>query len=117
MRRGFGPHSPSKRPGGAAFAEPVSPGGVDAASEPPTSPAITPSSPGSGGVFSLMDKVDVNGRHAHPVFLFLKQSCEGVQIRWNFGAYFLVSRDGSVEGVSRTSPAALTDRVEALLSQ
>ncbi len=63
-----------------------------------------------------MEKVDVNGAHAHPVFLFLKQSCEGVSIRWNFGAYFLVSRDGKVEGVSNTSPAALTERVEALLA-
>ena len=60
-----------------------------------------------------MEKVDVNGAHAHPVFLFLKQSCEGVSIRWNFGAYFLVLARRQGRGRSNTSPAALTERVGA----
>jgi len=116
-RKGFS-HSPSRR-GSNAFSEPVSPKADDdvgSAPEPPASSAVVPASPASGGYFSLMEKVNVNGAQTHPVFLFLKQSCPDVAIRWNFGAYFLISRDGQVEGFGGATPASLTERVDALCS-
>jgi glutathione peroxidase len=48
--------------------------------------------------FSLSQKVNVNGKDAHPVFQFLKSHSKGLlcgAIKWNF-TKFLVSRDGLV---------------------
>lgn len=43
----------------------------------------------------LMDKVDVNGPNASPVFTLLKSlSGDSTDIRWNFGGKFLVSKRG-----------------------
>jgi len=50
-----------------------------------------------GVTFPLMEKVDVNGSGAHPLFKALKAEAPGVlgtrAIKWNF-TKFLVSRDG-----------------------
>jgi glutathione peroxidase len=59
-----------------------------------------------GVSFPLMEKTEVNGRAAHPVFQFLKRRAPGVLVRaikWNF-TKFLVSPDG--EAVQRFAPAA-----------
>jgi glutathione peroxidase len=49
--------------------------------------------------FPLFEKVDVNGDHAHPLFVFLKSAKKGVfgtpAIKWNF-TKFLVGPDGDV---------------------
>ncbi|WP_148252786.1 glutathione peroxidase [Aidingimonas lacisalsi] len=49
--------------------------------------------------FPLMEKVRVNGRHAHPLFVQLRRQAPGVfgttLIKWNF-TKFLVGRDGQV---------------------
>src|SRR5690606_36480641 len=49
--------------------------------------------------FPIFEKIDVNGRHAHPLFDWLKQEKNGVlgtkAIKWNF-TKFLVGRDGQV---------------------
>lgn len=49
--------------------------------------------------FDMMDKIDVNGPHAHPLFQFLKKEAPGVlgtsSIKWNF-TKFLVSPTGQV---------------------
>ena len=47
------------------------------------------------GAFNLMRKCDVSGAAVDPVFSYLKQEAP-CKISWNFGAYFLVSRDGAV---------------------
>lgn len=51
-----------------------------------------------GVTFPLMDKVDVNGEHAAPIFEKLKSEKKGLlgsAIKWNF-TKFLVDSDGTV---------------------
>lgn len=49
--------------------------------------------------FQMFDKVDVNGKNAHPLFKYLTSEAPGALgtegIKWNF-TKFLVSRDGNV---------------------
>ena len=72
--------------------------------------------------FPLFAKIDVNGRHAHPLYTWLKKSRPGLlgtrAIKWNF-TKFLIGRDGSV--VERYAPAvppeAIKPEVERVLEQ
>ena len=66
------------------------------------------------GAFNLMRKCDVSGAAVDPVFSYLKREAP-CKISWNFGAYFLVSRDGVVEAHENAHPRDLAPRVEALL--
>jgi glutathione peroxidase len=58
-----------------------------------------------GVSFPLMNKVDVNGERADPLFRWLKQEAPGMlgseAIKWNF-TKFLVGRDGKV--IKRYAP-------------
>ena len=72
-----------------------------------------------GVTFALSTKIDVNGRHTHPVFAFLKARAGGrlgSAIKWNF-TKFLIAPDG--RSVTRypptTKPAAIQGDIEALL--
>lgn len=72
-----------------------------------------------GVTFPLSTKIDVNGRHTHPVFAFLKDHSRGLlgsSIKWNF-TKFLVAGDGvTVKRYSpKTEPAKLAADIEALL--
>lgn len=73
-----------------------------------------------GVSFPLFKKVDVNGRDAHPLFVSLKKSAQGLLgsqgIKWNF-TKFLLSADGSVikRFAPTTKPENLTAEIEALL--
>ncbi len=61
--------------------------------------------------FPMFEKVDVNGKHAHPLFDYLKSQQKGFLtdgIKWNF-TKFLINRDGEV--VKRYAP---TDKPESL---
>ncbi len=69
--------------------------------------------------FSLLEKVDVNGSNAHPLFRWLRQECPGLfgtTIKWNF-TKFLIDKQG--RPISRfaplTNPSALTGKIEELL--
>ena len=70
--------------------------------------------------FPMMQKVDVNGPKAHPLYAYLKRTKKGVlgteNIKWNF-TKFLVDRQGQVVGrFSPTiEPKALEGAIEALL--
>ena len=52
-----------------------------------------------GVTFPMMDKIDVNGDNAHPLYRWLTSEAPGVlgskAIKWNF-TKFLVGRDGQV---------------------
>lgn len=65
-----------------------------------------------GVTFPLMEKVDVNGPDASPVFDWMKGEAKGLlgskAIKWNF-TKFLIDRDGQV--VKRYAP---TDRPESI---
>lgn len=72
-----------------------------------------------GVSFPMMEKVDVNGSNAHPVFRYLKSELGGLlgsRVKWNF-TKFLIDADG--KPVKRyapiTKPEKLTPDIERLL--
>ena len=73
-----------------------------------------------GVSFPLFAKIDVNGKHAHPLFQQLKRAAPGLlgteAIKWNF-TKFLLDRSGKVVARfgTRTTPRALEPEIEKLL--
>jgi glutathione peroxidase len=73
-----------------------------------------------GVSFAMMEKVDVNGDNAHPLFKWLKTEAPGLlgseAIKWNF-TKFLVGKDGRVlkRYTSMDAPAKLAADIEAAL--
>jgi len=72
-----------------------------------------------GVTFQMFQKINVNGRNAHPLYKFLKSKAKGnvgSSIKWNF-AKFLVDKSGNV--VKRfspaTNPADMREEIEKLL--
>lgn len=71
--------------------------------------------------FPLFDKIKVNGRQAHPLYIFLKKHKPGILrlkfISWNF-TKFLVARNGKVyrRFSPHIAPAKLEKDIELLLS-
>jgi glutathione peroxidase len=67
----------------------------------------------------LMDKIEVNGPNASPVYDFLKKgSGDPSDIPWNFEK-FLVAKDGTVAGRytrSRASASELSPKINELLT-
>jgi glutathione peroxidase len=74
-----------------------------------------------GVSFLMMEKIDVNGDHAHPLFKWLKAEAPGLlgseAIKWNF-TKFLVGKDGRVlkRYASMDTPAKLVSDIEAALA-
>ncbi len=66
-----------------------------------------------GVTFPLFAKIDVNGRHAHPLFRYLKAERRGWfgvgAITWNF-TKFLVGREGRVH--ARFGPRQTPEAIE-----
>ena len=66
-----------------------------------------------GVTFQLSEKIDVNGKSAHPVFKFLKKE-KGIPffsaIKWNF-TKFLIDKNGKV--VQRYAPTTLPSKIAA----
>ena len=73
-----------------------------------------------GVTFQMLDKIEVNGAGAHPLYRWLVQEAPGIlgieAIKWNF-TKFLIGRDGKVAKryAPQTEPAALQDDIERLL--
>jgi glutathione peroxidase len=73
-----------------------------------------------GVTFAMMEKIDVNGQQAHPLFQWLKQQAPGLLgsegVKWNF-TKFLIGRDGQVikRYASLDKPAALAADIEKAL--
>ena len=72
-----------------------------------------------GVSFLMMEKVDVNGKDAHPIFKWLKKQEGGFLtdgIKWNF-TKFLVNKEGDVIGRygSTTKPEALSKDIEKVI--
>jgi glutathione peroxidase len=69
--------------------------------------------------FPLFAKIDVNGRHAHPLYVWLKDRARGLfgtkSIKWNF-TKFLVDRHGRITRFGpNVKPEALKAKIEAVL--
>ena len=73
-----------------------------------------------GVSFPMMEKVDVNGDDAHPLYQWLKSEKSGLlgskKIKWNF-TKFLIGRDGQVvkRYGSTTKPEDIAGDIEKLL--
>lgn len=72
-----------------------------------------------GTKFDRFQKIDVNGKNAHPLYEFLKKEEGGVmgnKIKWNF-TKFLVDRSGNVVDrfAPTTKPKAIEKDIESLL--
>ncbi len=73
-----------------------------------------------GVSFPLFAKIEVNGKHTHPLYQYLKKAAPGVfgseRIKWNF-TKFLINREGKV--ISRfaptTKPEEIGAKIESLL--
>lgn len=74
-----------------------------------------------GVSFQMMEKIEVNGSNAHPLFVWLKKQAPGILgsegIKWNF-TKFLVSRNGQVTKryAPQDSPESITKEIEKLVS-
>ena len=61
--------------------------------------------------FPLSQKVNVNGKNAHPIFKFLKENSKsllGGTVKWNF-TKFLISPDG--KSIKRYSPNTTPEKI------
>ena len=73
-----------------------------------------------GVTFPVFDKIDVNGRGAHPLYQYLKRARPGIlgteRIKWNF-TKFLVDRQGRVVArfAPKTTPQSMRPEIEKLL--
>lgn len=73
-----------------------------------------------GVTFPVLAKIEVNGEHADPLYVLLRQQAPGAlgseSIKWNF-TKFLVDRQGRVVSrfASTTTPASLAEAIEKLL--
>ena len=74
-----------------------------------------------GVSFPMMEKIDVNGSGAHPLFQWLTTEAPGLlgstAIKWNF-TKFLVGKDGSVikRYAPTDTPASMARDIEAALA-
>ncbi|WP_033316692.1 glutathione peroxidase [Pontibacter roseus] len=74
-----------------------------------------------GVSFPMFDKVEVNGKDAHPIFRYLKSELGGVlgsRVKWNF-TKFLVGPDGKPyrRYAPITKPEKLAPDIEQLLAK
>ncbi|KAF8059987.1 GPX7 [Scenedesmus sp. PABB004] len=69
-----------------------------------------------GDGLTLMEKVDVNGPRTHPVWQFLKAETAPEEVRWNFGAKFLIAKDGTVVERNGDNPRASEAKIKELLA-
>jgi glutathione peroxidase len=72
--------------------------------------------------FDMFSKIDVNGEHTHPLYVYLKNKAKGMlgtdSIKWNF-TKFLINRKGEVvkRYGSNTTPEDIEKDIVALLKQ
>ena len=74
-----------------------------------------------GVEFLMMQKIDVNGEHTHPIYNWLKSEQGGLLtdgIKWNF-TKFLIGRDGKVidRYAPMTKPENLATDIETALAK
>ena len=71
-----------------------------------------------GVSFPMFEKVDVNGKEAHPLFKFLKSKLSGglfgSRIKWNF-TKFVIDKNGNP--VKRFSPTTKPEKMEKIIQE
>ena len=72
-----------------------------------------------GVTFPVFSKIKVNGKDAHPLFKYLRDTLPGAigsSVKWNFTKFLIDSEGNPVKRFSpNTSPEALKDDILALL--
>ncbi|KAL7543728.1 hypothetical protein ACHAXR_013250 [Thalassiosira sp. AJA248-18] len=74
---------------------------------PEKCPAIKRFAKAKGVEFTMMNKIDVNGIDAHPVYHYLKKVAGPPRITWNFATYYIVTPEGVVASMSGVEPMGL----------
>jgi len=74
-----------------------------------------------GITFPIMEKVEVNGDHAHPVYQYLKHQKSQFmmeRVKWNFEK-FLIDKDGKVveRFTSLTTPRSMEEEIKTMLAK
>ena len=85
--------------------------------EPEECPVIKRFAAKKGVDFTMMNKIDVNGPSASPVYKYLKNNAGPKRITWNFATYFIIGPDGTVQSFSGVEPMDLKGDVLALIDQ
>ena len=65
-----------------------------------------------GVSFNMFEKIDVNGKNAHPLYKYLKKEAKGIlnnEIKWNF-TKFLIDTNGNV--IKRYAPKVLPEDIK-----
>lgn len=70
-----------------------------------------------GVEFTMMDKIEVNGPKAHPVYKYLKKNAGPRTIAWNFATYFVISPSGLVASHSGVEPLDLIPHIHKHMSE
>ena len=72
-----------------------------------------------GVTFPLFEKIDVNGKDAHPVFQFLKRRLSGFlggSIKWNFTKFLIDANGKPIKRFAPvTKPGSIEPYIESLL--
>jgi len=66
-----------------------------------------------GVTFTMFEKIDVNGKSAHPIYKFLKEEAKGSlgnEIKWNF-TKFLIDKDGNI--LKRYAPITKPEKIKS----
>ena len=85
------------------------------AQEPEECPVIKRFAESKGVEFTMMDKVDVNGPNASPVYRFLKREAGPPHIQWNFATYFVIDPEGQIRSFSGVEPMDLLDLIMGII--
>lgn len=70
-----------------------------------------------GVTFPIFKKIDVNGKNAEPLFVYLKKSTPGLlgsAIKWNF-TKFLIDSEGNIAG--RFEPATTPEKLDSIIKE
>jgi glutathione peroxidase len=72
-----------------------------------------------GVTFPLFEKIDVNGKNAHPIYKYLRDKKSGIfgsAIKWNF-TKFLVDSEGNIINrfAPNVTPAKIEDEIKKLI--
>lgn len=65
---------------------------------------------GFGGL-KMMEKIEVNGPDAHPLYKWMKKEGGITDIKWNFGSYFLFDKDGYFKEMLTGVPRKMVDPI------
>lgn len=72
-----------------------------------------------GVSFTMFEKIDVNGKNAHPLYKYLKNEAKGLlskEIKWNFTKFLIDSEGNIVKRYAPTvEPLKIKDDIENLL--